>query len=140
MTAPTITRRNEIIRETVSEDGERTIRYRWFLGGGESADGVPLEDSSGESWAMDRVEPMPRTILLDRWNGLIGADSYTELGDRLSAVLDDFAEGMTRRGTGEVAYVDEHESIGLDVVLDVDGLIETIREWFIDHSARVASR
>jgi hypothetical protein len=132
--------RHEILEERV-EQGERHVRYRWTVTGGTTADGKPMADRSGIEWAMERVEPLAREVLQDRWNGLIGTDDYTKLGRQLNGVLFDLSDGLTRRETGkpDTVRVDGGVSIGLDTIMDIDGLIVVIHDWLIERAGKVAA-
>lgn len=142
MTAATATVRNryEILEERI-ENGERHVRYRWTIAGGTSAAGSAMGEHSGLDTAMERVEPMAQEILEDRWRGLIGTDDWTELAERLNATLHELADGLTRRSTGapDTVRVDGGISIGLDTIMDIDGLFEVIHDWLIERARKVAA-
>lgn len=65
--------------------------------------------------------------------------AYTKLGNRLLDVLSTLAEGVTRRDIGRPdEVVVDGQLTGLDIVMDVDGLIVTIQEWILARAAQVA--
>lgn len=118
------------IVETFIRDGLQHHRIRDYLSDGEPHD----------SWAAEPIEPVARVILDDRYDGLMGTRrDATKLLNRLDAVLQRIAGDLTRRSVYEESAILDGEITGLDVVMDIDGLEDVIRAWFIERAARVAS-
>lgn len=120
----------EEILDRTQDGGEWHYRYRWAVG-----------EASGEDRASGPIEPVARSVLLDRWAGLVkGADGEaSELLERLDSVLADLAEGVVRRDIGGPdKVVRDGEIIGVDMVMDNDGLEDVIRDWILERAAKVA--
>ena len=114
----------EVIRVTDRDDGLRVRRYRW------------REDPNAEGTTTERVEPVSREVLEDRYQGLVKREGEaTKLLLRLDRVLNDIAEGVIRRELGETIYMDG-KFVGSDVVMDIDRLEEVIREWMLERAAK----
>jgi hypothetical protein len=121
-------------------NGVRVYRYRWTFSGGQDAAGKPLPARTGEDWAYAPIDPLPRSILEDRWAGLMAKlGEATRLQERLDRVLNDLQEGVTRRESGSETVLDD-EIVPVDLVMDLNGLQTVIREWILDRAAKVALR
>jgi hypothetical protein len=132
--------RHEIL-STEDRDGERSYRYRWTHSGLTDVNGKPMEDLSGEDWARSPIEPLPRVIMEDRWTGLLrGKTDTSKLQERLDQVLIDLVEGVIRRSNSDAFAVVDGEVVGVDEVMDVDGIEDVIREWILERAPKVALR
>lgn len=101
-----------------------------------AATGGPNEADHAPASATRR----PPEILEDRWAGLLHRQDATKLQIRLDKVLCDLADDLTRRDVyGESAVIDG-EVVRLDVVMDIDGLQDVIRDWMLERAAKVAVR
>lgn len=134
--APAKVRTTRELIETIDrDDGMRFHRYRWTVTGGDEG---PISDT-GSAW--QPIEPLSREILEDRWRGMLGGGDTTKLGERLDNVLRRLAEDLTRRDISSPdSAVLDGEVVGLDLVMDIDGLEDVIREWMIERAAKVAQR
>ena len=131
------TTRHEIL-STEDRDGTRVYRYRWTNSGLTDVDGKPMKDSGGVDFAEAPIEPLPRAILEDRWAGLTHRrGDASKLLERLDRVLGELQEGVTRR-SGDGSTVVDGELVAVDLVADTDGLEGVIREWILEHAAKVA--
>lgn len=126
-TAPAIRPGRETIEVTDRGDGQRVHRYRW----------TATDGSTGTAAALETITPIDPAILADRWDGLM--DEGSEVYDRLNAALTDLADGVTRRDVGAPdEVVIAGEVVGVDTVMDIDGLMRVIRDWTLERAARVA--
>jgi len=65
------------VLETEDFGDYRRVRYRWHVG-----------DTTGVDFTRQRIEPVPRTILEDRWYGLMHeGNNASELQERLDGIL-----------------------------------------------------
>lgn len=129
----------EIIETLDAERGVRSHRYRWTVAGGTDENGKSWPSTSGEEWASERVTPIPAEVLEDRWIGLMGDGDSTELLERLDAVLTELADGLTRRQVGTDTVVVDGKIVGIDGVIDIDGLEKVIKAWLVERAAKVAA-
>lgn len=114
--------------------GELRHEYRWTV---EGLNG----ETSGTAHAYERVTPYPHHVLEARWSGLVyesPGEGYTDLGDDLTDAITRLVEGMTRREMEDEMLIDGSFS-GVDVAMDVDGLIKVIQEWMVERAAKVAA-
>lgn len=139
MTDAGVIRTVEIL-DVTEDEGMHAHRYRVTVTGARKADGAPIPDTSFEGFAHTPVEPVARDVLLDRWAALM-ADPHgdpTEAQDNLDKMLRDLAEGVVRRDLEGNAIVGGAD-VALDLVIDIDGLEEVIRDWFLDRAAAIAT-
>lgn len=129
------------ILETIDRgDGRLVTRYRWHVAGGTYADGSPMAPSEGEDWASGPVVPLPREILEDRWRGLLHRQDQTKLSRQLDQVLARLADGLTRRDIYSERAIIDGDVVDLDMVMDIDGLEDVIRDWMLERAGKVAGR
>lgn len=115
------------ILSTEERDGELHHHFRWGEGPGDTDN------------AYERIEPMSREILDDRWRGMMGTRRPSKLHERLDTLLFDLAGRLTRRHIDDFALIDGTPT-SLDVVLDIDAIELVIRDWMIERAGKVAAR